>query len=214
MKSSISRSVPCVRRLALGLVLSVLVGHEAAALPLTQSSPQLLFQDFVAVGTTLSAGDSFSGTFNIQTAGSGSTSINVGYANAGETFTDRGGYLPFTPLTSAKAYFYIRDANQGNDTLGLSLGGSQFLNSDTGSGSAFAILEGIADLSLLQTNGWLSYSISQLGTSRGSNFTVDYVQLQVVTAPEDNRVPDGGVSVAFLGAVLAGLVVLKRKNKI
>ncbi len=214
MNTSIDFSAAFVRRLALGFIFSLVVGDKVAAVPLTQSSPLLVFQDFVELGTTLTAEQSLSGTFGIVNAGSGSTTIIGGYANAGQTFTDRGGYVPLTSLTSAKVYFYIRDGNQGNDAVGLSLGGSQFFNSNTGSGNTYAILEGIADLSLLQTSGMLGYSISQWSESRGSGFTVDYVQLQVFIPAESSPVPDGGVSLALLIVGLAALFLIKRSSKI
>lgn len=213
MNSSIDLSFTRVRQLALGFALSSVLVLKVTALPVTQSSPLLVFQDIVALGTTLSAGQSFSETFSIVNAGSGSTTIIGGYANAGQTFSDLGGYVPLTPLSVAKAYFYIRDANQGNDTARLSLGGSPFFDSNTGSGNTHAILEGMADLSLLQTNGQLSYAISQMGQTGGSSFIVDYVQLQVVVPAETSPVPEGGMSLALLSVGLAALVVLKRASK-
>lgn len=212
MNSSLDLSVLSSRRLALGLLIAIGIGHNVVAVPLTQSSSLLVFQDFVQVGRTLNAGESLTGTFNIVNAGSGATAVMGGYTNVGETFADVGGYVPPTSLTSAKAYFYIRDANQGNDTVGLSLGGTQFFNSSAGSGNSYAILEGIADLSLLQTNGMLSYSISQ-GDSRASSFTVDYVQLQVVTPAGASAVPEGGMSIALLSVGLVALALIKRKNQ-
>ncbi len=214
MNASIIFSASLVRQLALGFVFSLGVGHRAAAVPLPSSSPLLLFQDFVPLGSTLIAGQSVNGTFNILNAGAGATAIMEGYANAGQTFSDIGGYVPPNPLTLTKAYFYIRDGNQGNDAVGLNLGGSQFFNSATGSGSTYAILEGLADLSLLQTNGMLGYSISNLSESRGSSFTVDYVQLQVVSPVDSSPVPDGGASIALLIAGLAALVFIKLRSKI
>lgn len=211
MNSSIQASVSHGARFALAVLLAGFLGNKVDALPLTQSNPLLVFQDVVEIGETLSAGQSVSGIFSIVDAGVGSTTIMGGYANAGETFSDRGGYVPATPLTIAKAYFYLRDANQGNDTVGLSLAGNQFFNSDAGSGNTYAILEGTVDVSLLQVNGQLSYSIAQQSLSRGSGFTIDYVQLQVITAVETRSVPDGGVTLALLLGGLVGLALLKRK---
>ena len=80
----------------------------------------------------MNAGESASGAFDIVNAAVGSTTIMAGYANAGASFSDIGGYVLNTPILSATAYFYIRNGNQGNDTVTISLGVNQLFNSSTG----------------------------------------------------------------------------------
>jgi hypothetical protein len=193
-----------------GLVLTLAIKAGAVALPLAQPNADLNFQDIDAWGTTLSAGDSIAGTFDIVNAAPGSTTIMAGYDNAGAIFSDIGGYVLNTPIVSATAYFYVRNGNQGNDTIAIDLGSAQFFNS--GAEDSFTIVDGAASISLLQSNGVISYSVNQAGTTGGSNFILDYAQLQVTTTrTASNGVPDGGSTLVLLGLGLAGIAFVSRK---
>jgi len=195
-----------------GLVLVLAIKVSALALPLAQPSAALNFQDIDTWGTTLSAGQSIAGSFDIVNAALGSTTIMAGYDNAGAIFSDIGGYVLNTPIISATAYFYVRDGNQGNDTITIDLGSAQFFNS--AAEDSFTILDGAASISLLQSNGLVSYSVSQSGTTGGSNFILDYAQLQVTTTrTTPNAVPDGRSTLALLGLGLAGIAFDSRKMR-
>jgi hypothetical protein len=77
----------------------------------------------------------------------------------------------------------VRDGNQGNDTITIDLGSAQFFNS--AAEDSFTILDGAASISLLQSNGVVSYSVSQSGITGGSNVILDYAQLQGDYNPDD-----------------------------
>jgi hypothetical protein len=164
----------------------------------------------VQLGGLLSS-KSYSGTFYITTPGSSSYTI-AGYPSGNGTFTDQGGYITGTPITSATASFYIEWGGFVNGVV-ISLNNhSADASLNWISGQADFVVNGNAGVvSVLVSNGQLEYEVD-CGALL-SSVTLEYAMLQATTDPNsdpNNRVPDGGATAALLGLGLLGLAGGKR----
>src|SRR5688500_11185674 len=153
-------------------LLTLTLAGSAVAIPIVQPHSSLNFQDIDPFGVTLNAEQSANGTFDIVNGALGSTTIGSGYANAGNVYTDLGGYVLGSPILSATDCFYNLNCYQGNDVLSIALSNTFLFG--VYSGVTSSNIEGSASIALLQSNGSLCYSVAQSGSTGGSSFIFDY----------------------------------------
>ena len=163
-------------------------------------------------------GSAITGTFNIINPGSSTYTIS-GYGAGNGTFSDQGGYVLGTDLTSLVASFYIRDdsssLSDGRERVNINLGrGPQEINdlSLVNGGKTYISFGGSSALiSFLENNGRLRYRIE----AEKGDFKVEYAMLTASTASTatlpSHLVPDGGTTLCFLGCSLLGLFGIARK---
>lgn len=167
-------------------------------------------------------GKAITGVFNIVNPGSSAYSI-AGYAAGNGTFSDEGGYVIGTDLSSLVASFYIRDdsSRDGRERVDINLGlrPNEINNLTLVNGGSTLISFGVANalISFLEENGILRYRIK----AEDGDFRLEYAMLTATTAPLPtspslpvNRVPDAGFTLGLLGLGLAGLTATSRRFKI
>lgn len=167
-------------------------------------------------------GKAISGVFNIVDPGSSTYSI-TGYAAGNGTFSDEGGYVIGTDLSSLVASFYIRDDSTRDacERVDINLGRrpNEVNNLTLVNGGSTLISFGVASalISFLEENGILRYRIK----AEDGDFRLEYAMLTATTASlptapslPTNRVPDAGITLGLLGLGLAGLTATSRRLKI
>lgn len=182
----------------------------------TASAVTMTYVDIDRPDKEIAQGKSYSGNFNIVT-GDGDVNIVIsGYTSGNGTFSDIAGYPANGTLTSATAYFYLKDANQGQDMWEIELNMKDFLEgSGTLSGQKYYTQFGTvggAQFDFLNNNGHISYTVSNISDNpgNGAKFTLEFARL-VATAETRTSVPDGGATLALLGLSTMGMAAIRRK---
>lgn len=159
------------------------------------------------VGTLIGVGGSVTSDFNIvvdeaqaDTFTVDSPPYSVSTQNGGATFTSALGYTPGNPVLDGTVSFWLR--NTDGDTITILVGIGTLLTSADSGGVVFQSQN--LNLTLradLQADGIITYTVSNTGPT-AVNF--DYALLSAT-------VPDGGLTIAFLGSAIVGLGLLRRK---
>ena len=180
------------------------------------------FTDIDKVNVELSQGQSYVGNFNILTGDGDKNIVISGYtpADTNGIFSDVAGFAADGSLTNAYVYFYLKDANQGNDKWDINVSIYDLLAGDgtlkgVSSSTQFDALSGAA-FTLLNNNGVISYTVQNTGKNNGAKFVLEFARLSAsgsssVPPNPVPLVPDSGSTVALLGLALPGLAVLRRK---
>lgn len=201
------------------LVMSVIFSAVAA----TASAVTITYQDIDKPNVLIKSGKSFQGDFDIVTGDGDQNIVISGYTPAATngTFSDLAGYTADGTLTSASAFFYLRDANQGNDSWDINVDIYDFLNGTGGSlggNSQYTHTRvfGSSEVAFtfLSNNGHISYTVEN--TSKNGEFTLEFARLTATKEVLESEntpvsVPDGGMTVALLGFTLTGMAALRRK---
>jgi hypothetical protein len=141
--------------------------------------------------------NSYTDTFNIATDDADGIADGVGFSNGSET------------VTYATANFTFRDSDNFESRVSIVLGADNFasgalvkVNNTEINGNEVTLV-----FTLNQNNGIVSYTVSYAG---GDAFYFTAASLYAETAP-GVMVPDGGVTLAFLGASMLGVFGLRRR---
>lgn len=194
--------------------LSLLAASSAMAIPATSG---FNYQDINAVNTTVNVSSSYTGSFNIVNGSTTTVSAPNGFGLNGVSFTDITTFdNTVSTITSANVYFYIENANSANDLLTINLTDENGFFSGKASDAKVIIGNSLnsAAITFLNNNGTLSYTITNTGSS---DFKVGIAQLQVYTGAKNNSqvgAPDGGSTVALLGAGLLGCGLLGVRRRV
>ncbi len=167
------------------------------------------FQDIDALGGLLLSGTSVGGTFSIADGSTGTATIGSPYG-VPTTYGDVANWNGSDSIANAWVYLYVRNASNGGvDYASINLGSDIFTRSTT---KSFSVIGGMIDVTTLNNNGTLSYTIT------GNGVYVDFAALVATTDPNATgglvsmaSVPDGGSTLLLAGSALLGLAGLKRK---
>jgi len=183
--------------------------------PLTPSQSPPDFQDTASSTELLHNGDGISGAFNLV---SDTGSITIGKAwtglGAGNVYNDYTGFNPATETAvSGTLNLWIEDSDGHSDSYLVDLGSTLFTSGDFPGPGGMKVTYNFTDgdlsgdlLTIINTSGELSYTIVDTGTGDDSDFTVDYMVLQV-----DTTVPDSCSTTLLLSGVFSALCFIKRK---
>jgi len=134
-----------------------------------------------------------------------------GFPSQNGTFTDRGGYVPGTPISDLTVRFYLTDASLiPIDVFAVSLDGYTSAGLMIGQKATFSFKGGAGVIDMVEADGLLSYTVSSIL----GDFTVKYALLTASTTesnPNTVRVPDGGLTVTMLGLGLLAIAPLHRR---
>lgn len=204
--------------------LSAIVNHAHAA----------VFMDIDAIGVLLSkdsisAQRTYTGTFDISAANSvGTVTIGAPYADSSVFYTGVTGYQSSSyVITSATAYFYIRDDASDSDTEEVRI---SFLQSasDGGSGSDFEFARGrVANRDFTVFYGALNSTLTgalqdgvieyNLRTDRG-DFVLDFARLEVVASPgaglDATAVPEPGAVTGCVSTILLVMAAVRSRHRV
>ena len=193
---------------------------QVSAQPTPITSPNPDFQDTATSSTRLDVGSTatITGTFNLETD-SGSVTIGSGFSDVGTIYTDETGFNPLTEsIVSGTLNLWLKTT--AGDTVDYSV---NLLDPTSGSIAGpnnnkvqYDFTDGsltAGDISLLDNNGTLSYSIGNAGKGNGyTDFTVEDIVLQVATTPvAGGSAPDSCSTALLLGGVAAAFGFIKRK---
>ncbi len=201
------------------------------------SAYSVVFMDIDPIGVLLNkdgsdSGRLYTGTFDI-TVGDGSVRVKLGapYAMPAEALADIAGYNPtdFT-ITSATAYFYLRDDTKDSVTEEVRV---QFLRNSSYAGSGgdydfakgrisdqgFSIFDGKVNPTVLSalSNGKIGYTVM---ADRG-NLILDYARLDVVAIAKSGStttftqasVPEPASTAGVLTLGLLGWAAARSRNR-
>ena|SRR5438445_750554 len=132
-----------------------------------------------------------------------------GFPSQNGTFTDRGSYVPGTPISDLTVRFYLTDASLiPIDVFAVSLDGYTTAGIMIGQKATFSFKGGSGVIDMVEADGQLSYTVSSIL----GDFTVKYALLTANTTESASvRVPDGGSTVTMLGFGLLAMIPLHRR---
>jgi hypothetical protein len=214
-KNGTMKKLPLLRAVAATCFAAAFQVSAQVPTPLTPSQSPPDFQDTATSSELLSNGKGISGAFNLETD---TGSITIGSAwtghGAGNVYNDYTGFNPLTETAvSGTLNLWIEDSDGHSDSYSVDLGSSLFTSGDFPGPSGMKVTYNFTDgdlngdlLTIINTKGELSYTITDTGTGDDSDFTVDYMVLQV-----DTTVPDSSSTALLLGGVLSAICFIKRK---
>jgi hypothetical protein len=195
------------------------------------------FMDIDAIGVLMnkdgtSSQRTYAGTFNISVGdGPGTVTIGAPYANSPELYSDVAGYSPsqFT-ITSATAYFYVRDEGSDSGTEEVRI---EFIrgSGDDGSGGdydfdrgqisnrSFTLFDGNLNSTVIGAleDGVIQYTLE---ADRG-DFVFDFARLEVFTVANPSTtgsspttVPEPAATAGWVTASLLAIAALRARRRV